>query len=183
MKSGSLLTNRSQLLLRFIVLSDFSKYNQEQISSFRIDQGFQFFLPFLFSHCSVFKMQSVPLIKLLRSQATYLLYHISGDLSSLFSNFFEVFSSACGILFGLSAVSLDQVTSFIIIPHFWMFVKRFSKVFLIFLSRICDIQPLTLALQTPVRLDSELVYYTTFRSVCQEVFQNFFPEFSLASLH
>ena len=85
-----LIANRSQLLLRFIVLSDFSNRFIESTNQ----QGFQFFA-FYISHCSVFKMQFSSsfwafLLKPHR-QATYLLYHTFGSLSSLFFKLFSKF--------------------------------------------------------------------------------------------
>ena len=72
-----LIANRSQLLLRFIVLSDFSKYNAEQISSFRIDQGFQFYSCLFFSRivqfsrCSRCRFQGAYLVRRLIYYTTF----------------------------------------------------------------------------------------------------------------
>ena len=84
---------------------------------------------------------------------------------------------------GSFPVSLDQVVSLFIIPHFKLFVKRFFRFFQIFFlsrsTRICDFSCPLPRSATPVRLGSELFYYTTFHELCQEVFRNFF---SLSSL-
>ncbi len=110
--------------------------------------------------------------------ATHLLYHIFGSLSSLFSKFFEELFPNLSYSELLSAVPLGQLTSFSIIPHFQKFVKRFFKFSLKFLSPILRFLLSPPRSATPVRLGSELVYYTTFSVPCQVFFQNFFWTFT-----
>ena len=65
------------ITVRFIVLSDFSKYNAEQISSFRIDQGFQFYSCLFFSRivqfsrCSRCRFQGACLVRRLIYYTTF----------------------------------------------------------------------------------------------------------------
>ena len=96
---SSLLTNRSQLLfIRFIVLSDFSKYNADHqfLDAPNWPRVPVLFLPFL--NLALFSFQDAVFAALCDFQkrlfvtslaATYSLYHILGSLSSLFSKFFE----------------------------------------------------------------------------------------------
>ena len=107
---SSLLTNRSQLLfIRFIVLSDFSKYNA--VHQFLDVPNWPrvpvLFLPFLI--LALFSFQdAVFVVSLSRSfrfslAATYSLYHILGSLSSLFSKFFwETFCFPLDAVFRIS---------------------------------------------------------------------------------
>ena len=126
LKSGSLRIARNYCL-RFIVLSDFSKYNADQISSIRIDQGFQFFLPFLFSHCSVFKMQFSSFLRGFVLVRRLIYYTTLSDFCQAFFQSFLKFFLDRGS--GSFPVSLDQVVSLFIIPHFKLFVKRFFQIF------------------------------------------------------
>ena len=144
--------------------------------SSELTKGSSFILAFSF--LALFSFQDADLVgfwKFLPRQATYLLYHIFGSLSSLFSNFFsKLFLDPVAFQNHLPAASLDQLASFSIIPHFKKFVKRFFRFFQIFfLPPVLWLVPLPCSV-TPVRLGSELIHYTTFQTVCQEVFQNFF---------
>ena len=151
LKSGSLRIARNYCL-RFIVLSDFSKYNTELISKLRIDQGFQFFLPFLFSHCSVFKMQissafgSFYLVKRLVYYTT-----LSGFCQAFFQSFLKFFSRSCGFSDSLvccisrSAYKLYYYTTFLIACQevFQIFSNLFSRRFVVFIvpAPLCDSRP------------------------------------------
>ena len=129
LKSGSLRIARNYCL-RFIVLSDFSKYNAD--FTIWIDQGFQFFLPFLFSHCSVFKMQFSSFLRGFVLVRRLIYYTTLSDFCQAFFKVFLKFFLDRGS--GSFPVSLDQVVSLFIIPHFKLFVKRFFRFFQIFFS-------------------------------------------------
>ena len=121
------------ITVRFIVLSDFSKYNAEQISSFRIDQGFQFYSCLFFSRivqfsrCSRCRFQGACLVRRLIYYTTFQEV-CQAFFQSFLKNFFR---TAPNLSYSelLSAVPLGQLASFSIIPHFQKFVKRFLKVF------------------------------------------------------
>ena len=143
--------------------------------SSELTKGSSFILAFSF--LALFSFQDADLVgfwKFLPRQATYLLYHTFGFLSSLFSNFFEVFFEAVVFQIRSLAASLDQLASFFIIPHFRSLVKSFLDFFKSFFSHRSVVFMFPPCSATPVRLGSELVYYTTFSIPCQVLFQNFF---------
>ena len=94
LKSGSLRIARNYC--DFLVLSDFSCCPLTYISD-GIDKGYSCFSCLSsivqFSRCSFRRLSEVfrSLFKCRSRQATYLLYHTFGCLSSLFSNFFQSF--------------------------------------------------------------------------------------------
>ena len=143
----------------------------------RINKGSSFSCLFLsrivqFSRCRFCRFW-----KFLPRQATYLLYHIFGSLSSLFSNFFQNFFSILRLSHLLAAASLDQLASFSIIPHFKKFVKRFFRFFQIFFScRSCGLS-LRPALRLPSGLAANLFSIPHFRPFVKRFFKISFDAF------
>ena len=170
LKSGSLRIARNYCL-RFIVLSDFSKYNADLISKTWIDQGFQFFLPFLFSHCSVFKMQlPLPLEVFSSSGDLFIIPHFRVFVKPFFK-LFQVFSSlsfakAFGSLFSLSSLTpVRLVRVFSPFASLATRLKDYSFFPMLWAFR-------TLELRSLVR---QLYYYTTIFRFCQAEEKWLFP--------
>ena len=139
----------------------------------RINKGSSFSCLFLsrivqFSRCRFCRFW-----KFLPRQATYLLYHIFGSLSSLFSNFFQNFFSILWLFRTARPLHLSISLQAFLLYHISRSLSRgFSDFFKSF-SRPDLVACPPPSSATPVRLGSELIYYTTFQTVCQEVFSKF----------